>query len=132
MTTLHGNCQIDMNIPKEPRRKGSWVTLDAAKMPDNKFDAKVDSFAANFLRQMRRRRREKQKKEDRDCRRLVQGLDVWEGELRRRRVISQLTKGELNRLEGERKALSLGQAETPSSSRSMRYSASDSMLQLAT
>ncbi|CAE7948839.1 unnamed protein product [Symbiodinium sp. KB8] len=111
-------------------RKGSWVTLQAAKMPGNKFDSKVDSFAANFLRQMRRRRREKQKKEDRDCRRLVQGLDVWEGELRRRRVLSQLRKGELNQLEGERKALSLGKPDTPSSSRSMRCSASDSMLEV--
>lgn len=111
-------------------RKGSWVTLQAAKMPDNKFDSKVDSFAANFLRQMRRRRREKQKKEDRDCRRLVQGLDVWEGELRRRRVLSQLRKGELNQLEGERKALSLGKPDTPSSSRSMRCSASDSILEV--
>mmetsp|Transcript_47247 Transcript_47247/g.110498 ORF Transcript_47247/g.110498 Transcript_47247/m.110498 type:complete len:230 (-) Transcript_47247:88-777(-) len=115
-------------------RKGSWVTLHAAKMPDDKFDSKVDNFAANYLRQMRHRRREKQKQEDRDARRMVKGLDVWEGELRTRRVLSQLRKGELTQLQGERKALSLGHPDTPSTSSKlsgMRGSLSDSMLGLA-
>ncbi|CAJ1387833.1 unnamed protein product [Effrenium voratum] len=35
-------------------RKGSWVPRQASKVPD-KFDAKVDAFAHNFMQEMRRR-----------------------------------------------------------------------------
>ena len=107
-------------IPK----KGTWVPRQEKNRHEDKYDAKVDAFAHNFMQQLRRRQREKQRQEDRDCKRLVQGLDVWEGELRRRRMLSQL-KGAIP---GASKKFALGQPDTPSSAHSLPFSASEPIL----
>lgn len=103
-------------IPKE----GTWVPRQPRRVQEDKYDAKVDAFAHNFMQQLRRRQREKQRQEDRECKRLVQGLDIWEGELRRRRIMSQL-KGAIP---GSTKPLAIGQPDTPSTG-SLRGSASE-------
>mmetsp|Transcript_31499 Transcript_31499/g.38690 ORF Transcript_31499/g.38690 Transcript_31499/m.38690 type:complete len:212 (-) Transcript_31499:92-727(-) len=120
-------------IPIEPEKlsdwppwvppKGTWVPRQQTKVNEDKYDAKVDAFAHNFMQQLRRRQREKQRQEDRDCKRLVQGLDIWEGELRRRRIMAQL-KGAIP---GASKPLAIGQPDTPSSYASLRGSASEPM-----
>lgn len=104
--------------------KGTWVPRQAPNM-DDKFDMKVDPFSHTFVQRLRRRKREKESLENLQGKKLVQGLDVWEAELRRRRILSKFT-GSI-----PTKQMAIGQPETPSV-QSLRGSVSEPMLSRVT
>eukprot|EP00440_Ansanella_granifera_P042928 gb/GFBE01046543.1/.p1 GENE.gb/GFBE01046543.1/~~gb/GFBE01046543.1/.p1 ORF type:complete len:251 (+),score=26.08 gb/GFBE01046543.1/:1-753(+) len=117
-------------------RHGSFVTSHSARCLPPVYDQQGDRFTENILAKEQRRRVQKARKEVRDAKRLVEGLDEWEGELPMR-CATKTSPSPLELAGYASKSRGLGSMvndtpESPFASRyasGMRGSASDSRLE---